>query len=138
MRRKLSDALNEISDTHIVEAANAKPRKKPYWLGAVAAVLAIVLLFRLGGLPIAVRANAVSLVPEQRTEERPERDDYETWEEWRLVLDAWDARQSAREDTVQQAAIHLTPFFQEGSRLILNDSGSKNNQRNQRNHKNGK
>ena len=126
MRRKLSDALNEISDTHIVEAANAKPRKKPYWLGAVAAVLAIVLLFRLGGLPMAVRANAVSLVPEQRTEERPERDDYETWEEWRVVLDAWDARQSAREDTVQQAAIHLTPFFQEGSRLILNDSGSKN------------
>lgn len=126
MRRKLSDALNEISDAHIVEAAQVKPRRKPYWLGVVAAVLAVVLLFRLGSLPMAVRANAVSLAPEQRTEERPDRDDYETWEEWRAVLDVWDARQNAKEAITKQAAASLTPFFQEGSRLILEDSGTKN------------
>ena len=42
MNEKLNDALNEISDKHIEEAAKAK--KKPYWLGAIAAILAIALL----------------------------------------------------------------------------------------------
>ena len=44
MRQKLSDALNGIRDSFITEAAQAKAKKKPYWLGTVAAVLAVVLL----------------------------------------------------------------------------------------------
>lgn len=126
MRRKLSDALNEIRDEYIVEAAQAKAKNKPYWLSAVAAVLVIVLLFQIGSLPMAVRANAVSLVPECRTEVRPNRDDYETWEEWRAVLDQWDARQDAREQTVIQASSSLIPFFRQGSQLILSGDGNKN------------
>lgn len=126
MRQKLSDALNGIRDSFITEAAQAKAKKKPYWLGTVAAVLAVVLLFQIGSLPMTIQAQAVSQVPECRLEERPDRDDYETWEEWRTVLDGWDARRNARKTAMEQAALSLTPFFQEGSHLILSDDRNKN------------
>ena len=43
MNEKLNDALNGIGDKHIQEAA--RPRKRrPYWIAAVAAVLAMVIL----------------------------------------------------------------------------------------------
>ena len=48
---KLSDALNEISDRHITEAASAKKRSKLPWIGAIAAVLALVLLLQGIGSP---------------------------------------------------------------------------------------
>lgn len=41
---KLSNALNEISDPHIAEAAAPKKKVRPTWLGAVAAVLAVTVL----------------------------------------------------------------------------------------------
>lgn len=60
MNEKLNAALNEISDAHIEEAAKPKKRRKVIrWLGAVAAVLAVVLLINV--LPRPVNATAVSL-----------------------------------------------------------------------------
>ena len=44
MNEKMNDALNEISDRHIDEAATYKKRRNPWWFAAVAAVLAVVLL----------------------------------------------------------------------------------------------
>lgn len=44
MNEKLNDALNEISDVHIQEAAKGKPKRKLVWIGAVAAVLAVAVL----------------------------------------------------------------------------------------------
>ena len=67
MNEKLNDALNEISDKHIAEAA--KPRKRrPYWLGAVAAVLVVVLIWWAVGNPI-VTAKAISLADYSHREE---------------------------------------------------------------------
>lgn len=43
MNEKMNEALNEIRDEYIDEAAKAKKRR-PYWFGAVAAVLAVVIL----------------------------------------------------------------------------------------------
>lgn len=43
MNEKLSEALDHISDSHIAEAAASK-RHRPYWIGAVAAVLVIAIL----------------------------------------------------------------------------------------------
>lgn len=40
---QLNEALNQISDRHIAEAAQVK-KHRPYWLGAVAAALAVVIL----------------------------------------------------------------------------------------------
>lgn len=50
--KKLNDALNEISDTYLKEAARGQKRKAPYWLGAVAAVLAVALLWGFGVAPL--------------------------------------------------------------------------------------
>lgn len=41
MDERLNEALDQIRDAHITEAADYKKRKRPYWLGAVAAVLAV-------------------------------------------------------------------------------------------------
>ncbi len=60
--KKLNDALNEVSDKYLEEAARGQKRKAPYWLGAVAAVLAIALLWGFGVAPLmANRTPAPSL-----------------------------------------------------------------------------
>ena len=40
---KIADALNEIDDTYLAQAAQSPARRRPYWIMAVAAILAIVL-----------------------------------------------------------------------------------------------
>ena len=50
--KKLNDALNEVSDKYLEEAARGQKRKTPYWLGTVAAVLAIALLWGFGVSPL--------------------------------------------------------------------------------------
>lgn len=50
--KKLNDALNEVSDQYLEEAARGQKRKTPYWLGTVAAVLAIALLWGFGVSPL--------------------------------------------------------------------------------------
>lgn len=60
MFEKIATALSFISDRHIAEAAGAKIRHRPYWLGAVAAVLAFILLMDSSGISLAIRVKAVS------------------------------------------------------------------------------
>lgn len=43
-QEKLAQALNEISDAHIADAAARKKKRKYYFLGAIAAVLAVAIL----------------------------------------------------------------------------------------------
>lgn len=49
MNDKLNDALNEISDKHLMEAETYQKRRFPYWVAPVAALLALVI-----GLTIAM------------------------------------------------------------------------------------
>ena len=44
MNEKLNEALNEISDKHLEEAAKPRKKRSFYWLGAVAAILVIAIL----------------------------------------------------------------------------------------------
>lgn len=60
MNEKLAQALDYISEAHIAEAAAVKRKRRPYWLGAVAAVLAIVILLNSSGISLALQARAVS------------------------------------------------------------------------------
>lgn len=58
---KLSEALEQVSDTHVAEAATRKKRSRLPWIGAVAAVLALVLLFHGSGFSLALQAKAVAV-----------------------------------------------------------------------------
>lgn len=111
-------ALNEIRDAFIGEAAGAKKKRRPYWLGAVAAVLAIAILVR---MPMSIRASAVSLASEPRIETRPDRDDYKDAEQWLADSEAYAAQQEARRENACSASRELAGFFAEGSRLVLSD-----------------
>lgn len=55
MNKELSKAMEQISDKHIAEAAAFHRKRKPYWIGAVAAVLAVAILagvfYRMGNRP---------------------------------------------------------------------------------------
>ena len=55
MNKKMAEALNEISDRHIDEAAKAGKRRIFRWAGAVAAILAVVLLLVLWWISRIVR-----------------------------------------------------------------------------------
>ena len=57
--KKLNDALNEISDNYLEEAARGQKRKTPYWLGSVAAILAIALLWGFGVAPLMNRDDPI-------------------------------------------------------------------------------
>lgn len=124
-RQKLSDALNEISDIHITEAAAVKKKKKLPWLGAIAAVLALVLVLRFADIPMAIQANAVSLASESRVPERPDHDDYQDTDQWRRDLDAWVAQRDARSSTAAEALDTMNSFLMESCREFL--SGSQEN-----------
>lgn len=115
MREKLAKALESISDRHIAEAAGAKRKHYPYWIGAAAAVLAVVLLVNLFSGPMAVQAKAVSLASESRVQALPDIDDYESREAWRDDYDAWCAERVQREATTAEALATLSGFFAESS-----------------------
>lgn len=57
---KLSQALNEISDTHIAEASVQKRKPRAAWISAVAAALALVILLHSSGLSLALQVEAIS------------------------------------------------------------------------------
>lgn len=118
-QERLTDALNEISDEHIAEAAAPKRTKKFYWLGAVAAVLVVVLLLKMlpgqGNLPLpAVHAKAVSLSGGSRA--ATSEDNFDKWSEER--------RQ--RRSVLKNAKTQLSYFFTESTRMTLTGSEGEN------------
>lgn len=122
MNEKLQEALNEISDQHIDEAAKAKKRKKVYWFGAVAAVLVVALVVGLLRGPMVIRAEAVALADDPRLTQRPDRDDYQQYDDYKADLDAWQAINNARSATAGTALAQLAPFFTDGSIEFLSGS----------------
>lgn len=112
MREKLSRALDYISDRHIAEAAQPLSHKRrPYWVGTVAAILVLALILNYGQIPLAISADAVSLTSGSQWPERPDRDDYEVWEDYRAELDIYDAIYDRRDDATAEALAALEPFF---------------------------
>ena len=127
MREKLSKALEYISDRHIAEAAQPlRRRHRPYWLGAVAAVLVLVLLFNIGSIPMVIPAKAVSLASGTQWPVRPDRDDYEIWEDYRADLDVYEALGARRDDTTVEALDALQTFFQDSTQRYMVGAGSEN------------
>lgn len=102
---KLKDALGYISEKHIAEAAAVKKHRKPYWLGAVAAVLAVILVVNVI-LPLSVEVKAVSTARYPATQES--------------------FQGLARQEQMAAARAALRDYFTDSLRLTLSDSGSEN------------
>ncbi len=111
MKEKLQDALNEISDEKITEAANHKNRKIRMLFPAVAAVLVVVILLSLPNLPLAVQATAVSEASGSRIGKRPAHgtDAYYEWSDARQ--EAWNNASTAKEN--------LMPFFKDSATAYM-------------------
>lgn len=118
MKERLAEALSEIRDTHIAEAANVRKRHRRAWLGITAAVLILALLWQIPSIPMFVNAKAVSTASGSRVEKRSDSDDPVAFDTW---LKAWDQRQS---DTAE-ALTALAPFFADSTRICM--SGASEN-----------
>lgn len=121
MYDKLRDALGHISDRHIAEAASYR-RKGHLWLGAVAAVLALVLVITAVGSPMTVQAKAVSLAQAPDVMTRPNRDDYDTYEEYRADWEIYDALKAQNTSDIRAAKANLASFFSDSAAQFLGDS----------------
>ncbi len=122
MIEKLAQALDYISGRHIDEAATAKRRRRPVFLGAVAAALALALIYLTPALPMTVNATVVAAASGSLKPERPDRDDYEVWEDFRADLDVYDALLSNWEESAADALTRLTPFFTQASADYLGNT----------------
>lgn len=125
MNEKVAKALGYVDEKYVTAAAKRK-KKKRYWLGGIAAVLALVLLLNLPGIPLAITANAVSLASGSRQMQRPDLDDYKDRDAWRADRDKWEAEQKFLSNTTRDAMIDLEPFFTAGSAQFLSTQGSEN------------
>lgn len=108
---RIAEALGEISDAHIDEATRPKQKKKYYWISAIAAMLAVILMVQAlpqGIAPLApVHAKAVSLSEGSRAATRDA--DFETWSSERFQ----------RKTILNAAEDQLSYFFTTGTQKIL-------------------
>lgn len=125
-RKKLEQALSEISDKHIAEAAQTKKKRKLPWLGAIAAVLAVALIFKFVDIPMVIASEVVSEVSEPRIATRPDLGDFSDRNAWRQELDKWEAEQNHRSSTTNEALVRMQSFLQDSCKQFL--SGSQENQ----------
>lgn len=126
MKELINDALSQISDRHIAEAVSVPKKRRPWWLGAVAAAVAAVVIFLSFSGPMTIKAEALVLPSAPRISPRPQVSSYEDQDQWRADCAAWDAERVARNEAASAALSDLTPFFAEGSALFLNGDGKDN------------
>ncbi len=126
MNEKVAKALSYVDKKYVTAAAKRKKRKTKYWVSAVAAVLALVLLFNLPSMPMVISAKAVSIASESRQMQRPDQKDYENRDAWKADISKWEAERSSRSSTTREALDALAPFFTKGSAQFLSTQGSEN------------
>lgn len=122
MHEKLAEALDYIDDRKIAEAAVVKKRRKRLFFRCMAALLALVLLMNLPYIPARVNAKEVAVASSTRKPERPDRDEYEVWEDFRVDLDVYDAALQKQKDDAIAAFDALKPFFTESSGAYVGDT----------------
>lgn len=119
---KLAQALDEVRSEYIAEAAAPKKNRKPlYWLGAMAAVLAVVILITMLSGPLALRALAVSIAETPQAPVRPKHATFDS-EEYQQYQAAYDEQYTQ----LGYAKAALTPFFRNSTGQFLSGSESSN------------
>lgn len=127
-RKHVLEVLDKIDDRYIAEAEKApkKMKKRPYWIGAVAAVLAVVIcISSFLNTPI-ITANAIALPEGARIMEHPDLDDYKDRESYMADVEIWKAETEHRRTTRENAVISLSPFFTEASAEFLVSEDNEN------------
>ena len=127
-RKHVLEVLDKIDDRYVTETEKApkKMRKRPYWIGAVAAVLAVVIcISSFLNTPI-ITANAIALPEDARIMDHPDLDDYKDRESYMADVELWKAETDYRRTTRENAAISLSQFFTEASAEFLTSQNNEN------------
>jgi serpin B len=124
MNEHIHEALNEISEAHIAEAAKKKKRKGAIFLRIVAAAAMLAIVIGIFQLPKPINAKAVSLADDCRVPARPESKDYDNIQDWRKDYDVWSEANAARSESTKLALSGLQDFFTEANSKFL--SGNDN------------
>ena len=149
MNKKLNDALNEVSDKHLSEAEHfTKSRRRTYWFGAIAAVLALVICITAisGGLipgtspvihgttpnpPVLSGitnagslklSNLIAAPVYPQMAQKPRENDYSSYKDYLTALANWERMaDTGRYYTAPQGyADSLTDFFSDSAPEFLN------------------
>ena len=127
-RKQVLDVLDKIDDRYIKEAEKApkKAKKKSFWMGAVAAALAIVICIgSFFNIPV-ITANAVALPGDPRVTQRPVYNDYKDRDKYTTDYDIWKNESDYRRTIKESAVNSLSQFFTEASAEFLNSQDSEN------------
>ncbi len=117
MNDKLVKALGYV-DERLVAAAGSRKKKKRYWLGAVAAVLALIMIFNIPDISLMITATEVSKASHSRKTERPDiRSD---------KFDLWYEESQRRDDIVNGAMSALSDFSAVCSQEVLSGEDTVN------------
>ena len=127
-RKQVLEVLDKIDDRYVTETEKApkKMKKRPYWIGAVAAVLAVVIcISSFLNTPI-ITANAIALPSDARVMERPDLDDYKDRESYMADMAIWEEALNNRRTARENAAVSLSQFFTEASAEFLSSQNNEN------------
>ncbi len=113
MRKKLQDAMGEISDAHIAEAASVmKKNRKPIWLGTLAAVLALAILISVFIYPTTAQAYGLVAAPEYPDmSPYPDESAYLSDKRFDDLYSAWRDDMRQQRDQTTGYADNLTDYF---------------------------
>ena len=127
-RKQVLEILDKIDDRHIKEAEKApkKMKKKSFWIGDVAAVLAVVVGVSSFFDAAIITANAIALPEDARIMEYPDLDDYPDRESYMADVELCKAEAEYRRTTRENAAISLSQFFTEASAEFLASQNNEN------------
>ena len=126
MNEKLNQALDQISDDKLAEAAAVKKRRNLRWLGAVAAVLALVIAVSMLTPATTARAEGLIAAPEYpRMAPYPDESKYyesNDWDAFDLEYEAWWNDYQAQRDQPAGYADSLKGYFRAAIPAFLSGS----------------
>ncbi len=126
-REQTLQALEEISDQHIEEAAKRpKKRQRIIFRSAVAAVLAAAVGLGVFLTPGKVNAKAVALPGEPRLTVYKSHDEFKDDDEWKAYTESYKAEQNKRSALAKAAKNDLLPFFTNANREFLTGDDGEN------------
>ena len=127
-RKQVLEVLDKIDDEYIQEAEKAPKKKKikTYWIGTIAAVLALVICVNTIFNPFAIKADAIALPGDARITECPDPDDYDYYWDYEAELEIWEEKYKDTIALSDNAASSLSSFFTSGSAEFLISEDNEN------------